>query len=160
MSVKILQLIALAILLAGCATAAVNRTQSDTQAIIATNERIREHYAQQNIAGILQYHDPDVEKVLSWNDHQIGHAAMETSLKGLFRDYRVNFLGRADDMQSLQIRDNTAVMVATFIMQGQPKAATGQSFVFSGRAMIVYRRDARSPTGWLTYREMVVPETK
>lgn len=85
---------------------------------------------------------------------------MRKSLTGLFENNQVEFLGRADDMDSLQILGDTAVMVAKFSVSGRPKQATGQPFLFSGRTMIVYVRDARSPTGWLTYREMIVPETK
>ncbi|NGZ84772.1 hypothetical protein [Duganella aceris] len=50
------------------------------------------------------------------------------------------------------------VMVAKFSVSGRPKRAAGQPFLFSGRSMIVYVRDARSPSGWVTYREMIVPE--
>jgi hypothetical protein len=85
---------------------------------------------------------------------------MRKSLTGLFANNQVEFLGRADDMDSLQILVDTAVMVAKFSVSGRPKDPTGAPFLFSGRTMIVYVRDAHSPTGWLTYREMIVPETK
>ena len=145
--------------LIGCATPVVDNAQ-DTKAIIQTNEKIREAFVNGDIPGILRYHHPQVEKVLSWNDHQLGHADMRKSLTGLFANNRVEFLGRADDMDSLQILGDTAVMVAKFSVSGRPKDPTGAPFLFSGRTMIVYVRDAHSPTGWLTYREMIVPETK
>ena len=145
--------------LIGCATPVVDNAQ-DTKAIIQTNEKIREAFANGDIAGILRYHHPRVEKVLSWSDRQLGHADMRKSLTGLFENNQVEFLGRADDMDSLQILGDTAVMVAKFSVSGRPKQGTGQPFLFSGRTMIVYVRYADSPTGWVTYREMIVPETR
>ena len=145
--------------LSGCATPQSHRME-DSRAIILTNEKIREAFVDGDIDAILKYHHPRVEKVLSWTDHQHGHDAMRKSLSGLFAHHRVAFLGRADDMDSLEILGDTAVMVAKFSVDGRPKAAAGQAFVFSGRTMIVYVRDARSPTGWLTYREVIVPEAK
>lgn len=153
------QIILILLAFTGCATPVAENLQ-DTKAIIQTNENIRVAFSDGDIAGILKYHHPQVEKVLSWSDHQIGHADMRKSLTGLFESYRIEFLGRADDMESLQILGGTAVMVAKFSVSGQPQKVAGQPFLFSGRTMIVYVRDAHSPTGWVTYREMVVPETK
>lgn len=159
MRARFLLILLMHLALIGCAAPVVDNAK-DTKAIIQTNEKIREAFVNGDIAGILRYHHPQVEKVLSWSDHQIGHADMRKSLAGLFENNQVEFLGRADDMDSLQILGDTAVMVAKFSVSGRPKQGAGQPFLFSGRTMIVYVRYADSPTGWVTYREMIVPETK
>ena len=159
MRTRFLLILLMLLALIGCAAPVVDNAK-DTTAIIQTNEKVREAFVNGDIAGILRYHHPRVEKVLSWSDHQIGHADMRKSLTGLFENNQVEFLGRADDMDSLQILGDTAVMVAKFSVSGRPKQGTGQPFLFSGRTMIVYVRDAGSPTGWVTYREMIVPETR
>lgn len=133
--------------------------QGDRAAIIQTNEQIRKGFVEQDIAYILAFHHPDVEKVFSWHDHQIGHGDMRTALSATFANYRLSFAGEASDMLSLDINGDTAVMLANFTIEGQPKDDDLQPFTFSGRTMIVYVRYAPSPTGWATLREMIVPQS-
>lgn len=130
---------------------------ADRELIIETNQQVREGFASQDIAKILQYHHPKVEKVFAWDDYQKGHADMEAALSATFQNYTLTFEGSPEDMDSLEIFGQTAVMIAPFSITGTPTNDEVGPFVFSGRTMIVYVRDSRSPTGWMTLREMIVP---
>lgn len=149
----------LSCMLFSCATANPNITGRDRAAIIDTNNRIRAAFAGGNVDDILRYHHPNVEKVFSWRDYQIGSMAVKQGLVSILENYTLEFLGSAADMESLNIFEDSAVMIARFSLKGIPKHDSVKPFVFSGRTMIVYVRSKDSPTGWLSFREMVVPET-
>lgn len=127
------------------------------QQIIDTNIAIREGFSAGNIDQILQYHHPDVEKIFAWNDHQTGHNGIRNALSGLFNNYTLSFSGEANDMRSLHIQGDQATMMADFSLIGTPKTDAFEPFTFKGVTMIVYQKDPNSPTGWVSFREMVVP---
>ncbi len=106
----------------------------------------------------MRYHHPDIEKAFSWNDYQVGSKAVKQGLTTILENYSLEFLGSAEDMESLKIFKDSAVMIARFSLKGTPKNNSVKPFVFSGRTMIVYVRSKESPTGWLSFREMITPE--
>ena len=82
---------------------------------------------------------------------------MSHALSSVFSNYRLNFTGSVEDMDSLVFSTDTAVMIAPFTVVGTPIQDGLEPFTFSGRTMIVYVQDKTSPTGWLTLREMIMP---
>jgi hypothetical protein len=148
----------LSFVLCSCTTAPAEKITNDRANIVETNNKIRAAFASGNIEEILKYHHPEVEKAFSWNDYQVGSKAVKQGLTSILENYNLEFLGSAEDMESLKIFDDSAVMIARFSLKGTPKNETARSFVFSGRTMIVYVKDKRSPTGWLSFREMITPE--
>jgi hypothetical protein len=63
-----------------------------------------------------------------------------------------------NQVESLFINGNTVVEQTLFAIKGTPKGG-GDPFVFRGRAMVVYIRYKKSPTGWASIREMIQPAT-
>lgn len=133
------------------------KTVTERQAIIDTNDAIRAAFVAQDIPAILSYHHPKVEKVFAWNDYQKGHGDMRNALQGIFTNFVLEFQGSSSEMDSLEIFDNTAIMIAPFTIHGKPKTEGMDPFVFSGRTMILYVKSDASSTGWQTIREMIVP---
>lgn len=145
--------------LSACAHRLPYSYDTDRAQIIATNQAIRDGFAAQDVSKILQFHHPDVEKVLAWNDYQKGHGDMSAALNGIFNNYILEFEGSPETMDSLDVYTETAVMIAPFTVKGTSKQDSKAGFEFSGRTMIVYVRSTQSPTGWVTLREMVVPKS-
>lgn len=133
------------------------KSASDRESILETNRLVRQAFINQDINEILKFHHTDVQKVLSWDNYQIGHEAMKAGLGDLFKAHQVEFLGDVTEMDSLEFIGDTAVMIAKFKIKGIPKKPEFSSFIFEGRTMIVYVRSKNSPTGWVTYREMIIP---
>lgn len=148
----------LSCILCSCTTSSIHHGGIDREAIIETNKKIRTAFANGNIEEILRYHHPDVEKAFSWNDYQVGSIVVKQGLTSLLENYNLEFLGSAEEMESLKIFEDSAVMIARFSLKGVPKNDSVKPFVFSGRTMIVYIRNKESPTGWLSFREMITPE--
>lgn len=130
----------------------------DRQAIVDTNTKIREGFAKQDIEQIISMHHVDVIKVFAWDNTQNGHQQMRQGLADLFDTHVLSFDGTAEEMVDLQIVNDTAIMIADFSIQGRPRTEGQSPFTFSGRTMIVYVREDESPTGWVTFREMLVPQ--
>lgn len=145
-------------ILCSCATSDTYKDTVDRAAIVATNTKIRTAFMSGNIEEILRYHHPEVEKAFSWNDYQIGSEAVKQGLTAILENYKLEFLGSPEEMESLKIFSDSAVMIARFSLKGTPKNNSVKPFVFSGRTMIVYLRSKASPTGWLSFREMITPE--
>ncbi|HEY6530592.1 MAG TPA: hypothetical protein VIZ65_18035 [Cellvibrionaceae bacterium] len=150
-------------LISACTTTSIHKNDIDKNsidkaAIIQTNKNIRAAFTSGNIEEIVRYHHADVEKAFSWNDYQVGSNSVKLGLAGILENYQLEFLGSAEDMESLQIFSDSAVMIARFALKGTPKKASVKPFLFSGRTMIVYVRSKDSPTGWLSFREMITPE--
>jgi ketosteroid isomerase-like protein len=57
------------------------------------------------------------------------------------------------------LRGDTAIEQSVFTIRSTPKAG-GAPVIFKGRAMVVYVRYAKSPTGWASLREMIQPATE
>ena len=94
--------------------------------------------------------------MFAWDDHQVGHDDMRKALQNLFKNYQLAFEGSAETMRSLHVNGDHVVMIADFTLVGSPKDEQMDPFTYSGVTMITYTRDANSPTGWSTLREMVV----
>lgn len=129
--------------------------EDDLALLMETNRKVREAFKRQDIASILQYHHPRVEKVISWNDTQLGHAGMEKALSKLFSEYNVTFLP-VQDKANIEIFGDSAAMIRTFKLKGTPKTTGLNPFVFEGKTLIMYVRYPESPTGWVTAREMLM----
>jgi ketosteroid isomerase-like protein len=68
----------------------------------------------------------------------------------------VNLEWQENQVERLSIQADTAVEMTAFTIKGTPKDG-GQPFIFKGRAMVVYVRYPKSPTGWASIREVVQP---
>jgi ketosteroid isomerase-like protein len=129
----------------------------DRELLKKTSEGIREGFANGDIAAIMSYHHPDVIKAFSYTSYLNGREAVKADLLKTLKLYNLEFT--KNDVESLLITGNTAVEQTLFTIKGTPKK-DGASFVFKGRAMVVYVRYKESPTGWATIRETIQPETK
>ena len=81
---------------------------------------------------------------------------MAADLRGTIQQFNLEFAER--QVESLLIEGNTAVEQTLFAIKGTPKGG-GEPFLFKGRAMVVYMRYEKSPTGWASIREMIQPAT-
>jgi protein subunit release factor A len=86
----------------------------------------------------------------------VGRDAVAADLTNTLRQYHLEFV--ENNVESLLIHDSTAVEQTLFTIRGTPVSG-GESFLFKGRAMVVYVRYKESPTGWASIREIIQPAT-
>jgi ketosteroid isomerase-like protein len=146
-------LIVLAVIAAGCLTGnSVVEAKNDRAALEKTSEAIRSAFARGDIPTILAYHHPDVIKALSYKTYLNGRNAVEADLRGTFQQFNLEFI--ENRVENLLIEHKTAIEQSVFTIKGTPKNG-GEPFVFRGRAMVVYVRYKKSPTGWASIREVI-----
>jgi ketosteroid isomerase-like protein len=130
---------------------------ADRAAMEKTMAAITKGFAERDVDAVMQYHHPDVMKALSYTKILKGRDAVKADMAGTFRSFKVEFVEH--EIESLFIQGDYAFELTRFAVRGTPKAG-GESWIFRGRAMVVYVRYAGSPTGWASLREMVQPATE
>jgi ketosteroid isomerase-like protein len=141
----------------GALSATSSQEDKDRAALEQTSKAIRDAFARGDLATVMAYHHPDVVKALNFHTYQNGHDAVEAGLRGGFEQYRMEFV--AHHVEYLLIRGDTAVEESVFTIRSTPKAG-GSPVTFSGRAMVVYVRYPKSPSGWASMRELIQPATQ
>ena len=127
---------------------------ADRDALEKTSAAILSAFAKGDVETIAKYHHPHVQKALSFTKYLVGREAVITDLRGTLGAYSLTFVEHR--VESLEFFGDTCVEQTVFAVRGEPRA-TGETFVFRGRAMVVYVRYAESPTGWASIREVVQP---
>jgi ketosteroid isomerase-like protein len=141
----------------GCSTTKdFKGTIEDRKALEQTSINIRKAFSNEDIPTILAYHHPEIRKALGYQNVFSGHAAMEQDLKNTFSFAKLSWL--ENNVESLIFQGKTAIEMTSFIIEGKPKDGS-KPFIFKGRAMIVYVKSKQSPTGWVSLREIVQPES-
>jgi ketosteroid isomerase-like protein len=135
----------------GCA-----ESDKDRNALEKTGEAIRAAFAGGDVATAMEYHHPDVVKALAFHKYLKGRDAVAADLRGTLQHFNLEFV--ENQVESLLIEGNTAVEQTLFAIKGTPKGG-GDPFLFKGRAMVVYIRYEKSPTGWASIREIIQPAT-
>jgi ketosteroid isomerase-like protein len=130
-------------------------SETDQKALAQTSVNIRQAFSNEDIATILAYHHPEIKKALGYKNIFSGHIEMEKDLKNTFSYAKLTWL--ENNVESLIFQDKTAIEMTTFTIEGKPKDGS-KPFIFKGRAMIVYVKSKKSPTGWVSIREIVQPE--
>lgn len=124
-------------------------------------EKLRKDLGDAFISGDTQvvsaYHHPDVVKALSYNKLVFGRDAVVTEFSNAVKYYSLAFIEHK--IESFEIHGNTATEISSFTVKGTPKNAGSNPFIFKGRSMVIYIRYAKSPAGWVLYRETVQPES-
>lgn len=100
---------------------------------------------------VARLHSPDIVKYFGGANVVTGRAALKKGLEDWFRNSRVEFI--ENQVESTVFVGNTAIQTAIFTIKTTPKSG-GKPVISRGRSMVVYVRDASSPTGWLSLREM------
>jgi ketosteroid isomerase-like protein len=131
--------------------------EKDRAALEQTSIAIRAAFARGDVAGVMAYHHPDVVKSLTFHTTQNGAAQVAAGLRSSFQQYRVEFVENRNEY--LLIRGDTAIEQSIFTIRSIPNAG-GPPAILRGRAMVVYVRYAKSPTGWASIREMIQPATE
>jgi ketosteroid isomerase-like protein len=127
-------------------------TNADRAALARTGDAIRAGFAASDVETILKYHHPSVEKWLSPTSHTVGRDALRAELEETFKNVQLMFA--ENQVESTLFLGDTAVEVSDFTLRVTPKSG-GTPTMAKGRAMVVYVRSAKSPTGWLSVREMI-----
>jgi ketosteroid isomerase-like protein len=147
--------ITFATLTAGClARDSYTGSTGDRDSLEKTSEAIRAAFARGDIDTIMSYHHPDVIKALSYGRYLIGRDAVKADLLETLRRFNLEFTDHR--VESTLFQGDTAVEESVFTIKGTPKSG-GESFLFKGRAMVVYVRYKKSPTGWASIREIIQP---
>jgi ketosteroid isomerase-like protein len=131
-------------------------SDKDRNALEKTSEAIRAAFARGDVATAMEYHHPDVVKALAFHKQLKGRDAVAADLRGTLQQFNLEFA--ENQVESLLIEGNTAVEQTLFSIKGTPKGG-GEPFLFKARAMVVYIRYEKSPTGWASIREMIQPAT-
>ncbi|MBV8114653.1 MAG: DUF4440 domain-containing protein [Silvibacterium sp.] len=126
----------------------------DREALERTRAAIRAAFAAGDVATIMKYHHPDVEKALSYNKVLLGRDEVAADLANTLRQYHLEFV--ENSVESLLIENDAAVEMTRFSIKSTPIAG-GQPAFFKGRTMVVYVRYKESPTGWASIREIIQP---
>jgi ketosteroid isomerase-like protein len=132
-------------------------SKSDRASLEKTSEDIRAAFARGDVAAILAYHHPDVVKALSYNKYLNGRDAVEADVRRTLQT--LNLVWKENRVESILIQGDTAVEQTVFTIEGTPKNG-GKAFLVKGRALIVYMRYKKSPTGWASIREVIQPATE
>lgn len=143
-----------AISLACAGAAAPNNEAADRAALSRMSQDIRLAFGRGDVAAIMACHDDAVEKSFQPGSRLVGKAAVEENLRTTLAANRLTFV--SNEVESLFIRGDVAVEQTSFAIQGTPKAG-GEPWTFKGRTQVVYVRNAASPCGWSTIRELVQP---
>jgi ketosteroid isomerase-like protein len=137
-----------------CTAQGSSSPEDDRKALKQTGDAIRAAFAAGDVATVIKYHHPEVNKALSFQKVLIGRDAVAADLRAAFERSHLEFV--ENRVESLLIHDNTAVEQSLFTIKGTPLKG-GEPFLFKGRAMVVYVRYKGSPTGWASIREVVQP---
>jgi len=135
---------------------AASSQQIDRAALERAGGVIRDAFARGDVKAIMACHHPAVEKSFGPGDRLVGRPAVEKNLAETLASKRLEFL--SSKLESLMINGDVAVEQSLFAIRGTPKAG-GATWTFRGRTQVVYLRDASSPCGWVTIRELVQPAT-
>jgi ketosteroid isomerase-like protein len=150
-------LIAIALFAVGCSASKTDvGSKNDRDALEKTSEAIRAAFARGDVATILAYHHPDVLKGLSYGKSIDGRDALEADLTGTLQRFSLEW--QENRVESTLFQGDTAVELTVFTIKGTPRNG-GEPFLFKGRAMVVYVRYKKSPTGWASIRELIQPAT-
>jgi ketosteroid isomerase-like protein len=142
----------------GCSTSKnLIGTDNDRKALEQTSVGIRTAFANGDIPTILSYHHNSVRKALGYKHIINGKDELEKDLKNTFSNVKLKWL--KNDVESLIFQDNTAIEMTAFTIEITPKDGN-KPFTSSGRAMIIYVRDDKSPFGWASIRELIQPQTE
>jgi ketosteroid isomerase-like protein len=148
-------LIAMTVAIAPCfAKDQFTGSKQDQESLRRTGEAIRAAFARGDVDSVMSYHHPDVIKALAPDKYLVGREAVRADLVETFRSFRLEFIDNR--VESVFFQGRTAVAESRFVIRGTPVAG-GTPFLFKGRSMVVYVRDARSPTGWASIRELIQP---
>jgi ketosteroid isomerase-like protein len=131
-------------------------SDKDRNALEETSEAIRAAFAAGDVDTAMEYHHPDIIKALAFHKYLKGRDAVAADLRGTLQQFTLEFV--ENQVDSLLIEGNTAVEQTLFAIKGTPKGG-GEPFLFRGRAMVVYIRYEKSPTGWASIREIIQPAT-
>jgi ketosteroid isomerase-like protein len=138
-------------------TLSVCNGQTDKLQLQKTSEDIRLAFSKGDVDEIMRYHHPDVEKALAYDKYLKGGDAVRADLVGVLSSFKLEFV--KNDVESLLILGETAIEQTQFTIKGTPKNG-GESFLFSGRAQVVYVRYKKSPSGWASIREVIQPAVR
>ncbi|MEO7215293.1 nuclear transport factor 2 family protein [Mucilaginibacter sp.] len=139
----------------GCAgTPPVAGNDADKKALAETSRLIGAAFAKGDVKAVMKFHHPDVVKGLSYGSLTIGRDSVEASMARTFKSFRLEFI--ANKIEDELFEGNTATQISSFTIKGTPIAG-GQPFIFKGRAMVVYIKYKKSPTGWASIREVIQP---
>ena len=100
----------------------------------------------------MTYHHPDVGKSLVFGKNLVGRDAVRKDLNETLQAFVLEFVEQK--VEDILIPGDTAVEQTVFTIKGTPKGKE-EPFLFKGRAVVVYVRYARSPTGWASIREII-----
>lgn len=147
--------VAIAAITVGCfASDSFAGSKHDRESLRKTGEAIRAAFARGDIDDVMAYHHPDVIKALAPDKYLVGREAVRADLADTFSKFRLEFVD--DRVESTYFEGHTAVEESVFKIRGTPLTG-GTPFLFTGRSMVVYVRDRRSPTGWASIREIIQP---
>jgi ketosteroid isomerase-like protein len=137
-----------------CTSTATAGPSHARESLQKTGQAIRDAFARGDVAAIMAYHHPDVMKALSYDKYLAGRDAVEADLRGNLQKFNLEFT--ESRVENLLIRGDTAVEQSAFTIRGTPRKG-GEPFLFRGRALVVYVRYDKSPTGWASIRELIQP---
>jgi ketosteroid isomerase-like protein len=112
---------------------------------------IREAFAAGDFELVGKLHHPDIVKYFGGANVVRGRAELVKGLSEWFRTTKVEFV--ENTVESTAFAGDTAIQTCIFAIKSTPKSG-GASTIGRGRAMVVYVRDRRSPTGWFSAREI------
>lgn len=128
-----------------------------TQEILNHGKVIRKAFAEEDIKTLEQTHHPDVVKTLAYDNIQKGRIEVIKGLKETLKNFKLEFV--KNDVENIYINNDIAIEQTKFSIKGTSKKGN-DTFTFNGRTMVTYIRSSKSPTGWVTIREIIQPETK
>lgn len=124
------------------------------KALDETSRGISAAYARGDIDAVMAYHHPDIVKALSYSRMLVGRGAVAADGARSLKANRTEFVQH--DVESLLVVGDVSIQQTLFAVRRTPRGG-GEPLLFRARALTVYVRDPRSPSGWSMIRAIVQP---
>lgn len=152
MDMKIITGLIMAVLTTARLTAQdLSGSPADIASLNQATLAIRNAFAAGDVEMVGKLHHPDIVKYFGGANVVRGHNELMKGLSEWFSTTKVEFV--ENTVESTAFAGDTAIQTVIFAIKSTPKSG-GASTISRGRSMVVYVRDRRSPTGWLSVREM------
>lgn len=128
--------------------------QENMVALTRTADSVRAAFFDGDAKTVMKYHHPDVIKAIGPDKLLVGRNAVESDLRETLENFNLEFI--KNEVENQRINGDTSFKQILFSLKGTPKKG-GESWIFSGRTLVISVRYDKSPTGWAIIHEIIQP---
>jgi ketosteroid isomerase-like protein len=148
------KIIPILLILASCGAIkaqSLTGTPADRAAIEKTKAALAAAFSKGDIDAVISLHHPEIVKYFGGNNVMTGREALRKQLTEWLGNNKVEFL--ENKVESTIYTGETVIESAIFTIRNTPKNG-GAPTTGRGRAVTIFIKYAKSPTGWASIREI------